>query len=204
MNDDATLLSAWASGDRAAGAQLIERHYDPVVRFFRNKATDHADDLVQRTLLTLAERASTFQGQGSVRAFVFGIARNVLYEHIRGRVRDGRNEPDFHSSALADIAPGVATQAAQRAEQQLLLEALRHVPVESQVLLELYYWEELSVGELAEVMDVPEGTIKSRLHRARGQLREAVEQVPATPEASRSAISLLDLHAEARGDTAGA
>ena len=51
-----------------------------------------------------------------MRAWLFGIARNVLYEHIRGRVRDGRAEPDFHESALVDLAPGVSTIAGNTAQ----------------------------------------------------------------------------------------
>ena len=190
--DDATLLASWGRGDRDAGATLVDRHYEAIVRFFRNKAGDHADDLVQRTFLACAEGAATFRGQGSVRAYLFGIARNVLYEHLRGRARDGRAEPDFRTSSLADLGPGVSTIAARRAEQRLLLSALQHVPVEMQVLLELYYWEELGIEELAQVLEAPAGTVKSRLHRARDLLRDAIEKVTATPEESRSVRDLLE------------
>lgn len=192
MTDDHDLLRAWSTGDRAAGAALVGRHYDAIVRFFRNKAGDAADDLVQRTFLACAENAGTFRGQGSVRAWLFGIARNVLYEHIRGRVRDGRAEPDFRESALVDLAPGVSTIAARRADQRVLLRALQLIPLELQVLLELYYWEDLGVDELAEVLGVPPGTVKSRLFRARALLREATSRVPATAEETQSARILLD------------
>jgi RNA polymerase sigma factor (sigma-70 family) len=192
MTDDLDLLRAWAGGDRAAGGVLVGRYYDPIVRFFRNKAGDAADDLVQRTFLACAEGAAGFRGQGSVRAYLFGIARNILYEHIRGRVRDGRAEPDFRESALVDLAPGVSTVVARRADQRVLLRALQLVPVELQVLLELYYWEDLSVDELAQVLEIPPGTVKSRLHRARTLLREATAKVPATPEETQSARILLE------------
>lgn len=200
MTEDLDLLTAWSRGDREAGAALVERHYDAIVRFFRNKASDDADDLVQRTFLACAEGAATFRGQGTVRAYLFGIARNVLYEHIRGRVRDGRAEPDFRASALVDLAPGVSTLAAQRADQRVLLAALQHIPVDLQVLLELYYWEDLGIDELAQVLEIPAGTVKSRLHRARALLRDATEKVTTTPEESRSIRDLLDAWARRVSD----
>ena len=192
VNDDASLLSAWATGDRAAGAALVERHYDAVVRFFRNKAGDDADDLVQRTFLACAEAAGRHPGVASVRAFLFGIARNVLYEHIRGRMRAQRIEPDFRESAILDLSPGVSTVAAKRAEQRTLLRALQHIPVELQLLLELYYWEGLGIEELAQVLEVPPGTVKSRLFRARGLLREAISKVESQPAITAEAEALLE------------
>lgn len=191
-SEDGLLLQAWAGGDRGAGAMLVEKYYDAMVRFFRNKAGDDADDLIQRTFLAAAEGAGCFRGQGSVRAWLFGIARNMLYEHIRGQVRKGMVEPDFRESALIDLAPGLSTVAARRADQRVLLSALQRIPVELQVLLELYYWEELSVQELGEVLQIPAGTVKSRLHRARSLLREATAKVPASREEAEGARMLLE------------
>ena len=188
--EDRDLFDAWRAGDRAAGTELIERHYDAIGRFFATKAGEHADDLVQRTFLRFAESTSPYRGEGSFRAYLFGVARNVLLEFIRGRVRDGA-AVDLQTSAIVDFAPGAATLAAQRAEHRLLVHGLQHIPVDLQMLLELCYWEELSVEELAEVLEVPAGTIKSRLHRARRLLREAMEALPATPEQRQSVRALL-------------
>ena len=59
IEEDARLVQAWRGGDAAAGAQLVERHYDAIVRFFRTKAHPAADDLVQRTFMLCAERVHT-------------------------------------------------------------------------------------------------------------------------------------------------
>jgi len=188
---DAELFAAWRAGDRTAGESLIERHYDAIARFFRTKAGEHADDLVQRTFLVCAEPGASFRGEGSFRSFLFGIARNVLYEHIRRRVRDGQPEPDFAASSIMDLAPGVATIAAQRAEQRLLVQALQNMPLESQLLLELYYWEDLSIDEVASVLSIPKGTVKSRLFAARSVLRDKMESMATTPEDARSVRALI-------------
>lgn len=185
MRDEAALHEAWKAGDRAAAEELIERHYDSIVAFFRTKAGAHADDLVQLTFLRCAENMASFRGEASFRAFLFGIARNILFEHIRGRVRDG-HVPDLNVSSILDLQPGVATLASQHAEQRLLVAALQRIPVELQIALELFYWEELSIDELAAVLEVPPGTVKSRLHRARGLLREAMENLPSLREEKES------------------
>lgn len=191
MSDDGVLFQAWRDGDRGAGATLIERHFDALERFFGTKVGPAADDLVQRTFLTCTEAATTFRGDGSFRAFLFGIARNVLYEHLRSRIRHGAAPADFSHSGIADLAPGTATLVGHRADQRALVAALQRLPLELQVLLELYYWEELGVDELAAVLEVPPGTIKSRLHRARTLLAEAMAQAPADGDDEGSVRALL-------------
>jgi RNA polymerase sigma factor (sigma-70 family) len=188
MTDDEALFAAWRAGDRGAGAALIERHFDALERFFATKAGDAAEDLVQRTFLTCTEAAATWRSDGSFRAFLFGIARNVLFEHIRGRVRHGSEPADFSQSAIRDLSPGVSTLVQYRADQRSLVAALQRLPVDLQMLLELYYWEELGVEELANVLEVPAGTIKSRLHRARTMLAEAMEQEPGGDDGSVRAM----------------
>jgi RNA polymerase sigma factor (sigma-70 family) len=204
MIDDHILIEAWRNGDNASAEVLIERYYDSIARFFASKAGNEADDLVQRTFLRCAEGIGRYRGDANFRAYLFGIARNVLYEHIRRRVRDGPVEPDFGASSLMDLAPGVSTIAAQRAEQRVLVMALQRIPLELQIVLELYYWEGLGVAELAEVLAIPAGTVKSRLHRARSLLRDAMERLPATPEEQRTVRALLqEWAADVRGLAGG-
>lgn len=199
-DDDAELAAAWARGDRSAGGRLIERYYEAVTRFFATKAGAHGDDLVQQTFARCAAGCAGFRSQGSFRSFLFGVARNVLLEFIRGKVRGGQSDPDFNTSSLADLVPGLSTQFARRAEQRLLAEALQRLPLELQLAIELYYWEEVPLPELAEITGVPVGTVKSRLFRARQLLREAVEQVQgAGPE--RDSVKQLLAQQFAHDDT---
>lgn len=191
MQEDRELFEAWVGGDRAAGAALVERHYAAVERFFSHKTQGPTDDLVQQTFLACLEAAKGFRGDGSFRAFLFGIAKNLLFEHIRKRVRAGKEVPDFATSTIADLVPGASTLLAQESETRQLVLALQRIPLELQMLLELYYWEELSIDELAPVFGVPPGTIKSRLFRARNLLREAMERLPGPEEAQRSARTML-------------
>jgi RNA polymerase sigma-70 factor (ECF subfamily) len=178
MSDDAALLASWTAGDRAAGGALVARHYDAVLRFFRTKAGPEADDLTQRTFLRCVEAGARFRGDATVKSFLFGIARNVLFEHIRAMVKDKKADPDFGVSSVLDLNPRASTLAFKKSEQRRMVQALQTLPLDTQIVLELFYWEELSIEEVAAIAEVPPGTVKSRLHRGREQLREALERIP--------------------------
>lgn len=194
MTSDAELYAKWRGGDNRAGQALIERYYDPVLRFFRTKVGPSADDLVQRTFLACAE--GDFRGESSFRSYLFGIARNLLFKFFRGNRHDAMVDPDFTVRSVHELAPGPSTMVGQRVEQRLLLEALRRIPLEFQMLLELFYWEELSIAELAAVLELPNGTVKSRLRRGRTLLKEAIGHLPSSPEEKESVRVLLGEWAE--------
>jgi RNA polymerase sigma-70 factor (ECF subfamily) len=186
LDDDAELYRAWRSGDRDAGQRLVERHYDGIARFFRTKAGPHADDLVQRVFLVSADPAAGFRGESSFRTYLFGVARKLLLEHWRTRTKAERVDADFSVASVHDLAPGLSSIAAARADERLLCEALQRIPLDIQMTLELFYWEDLSIAELASVLDIPEGTVKSRLHRGRVLLEQAMGAIEAPPDAHAS------------------
>ena len=172
MDDpDLGLVARWRGGDRAAGQALFERHFDGVYRFFRNKCRGaDCDELVQSTMLACLDSKQQFRGDASFRTYLFAIARNKLYHYFRSRKRDGEVDPSVTSVAALITTPG--TVLARDQAHRALLAALRELPVEQQTLLELHYWEEMDTVELAAVFEVPPGTIRTWLFRARGKLRE--------------------------------
>jgi RNA polymerase sigma factor (sigma-70 family) len=186
VEEDAELYRAWRGGDAGAGRRLIERHYDGIARFFRSKAGPSADDLVQRVFLVAADPRGGFRGESSFRTYLFGVARNVLFDHYRELGRDSRRDVDVSVSSVHDLFPGMSTMAAQRADLHVLYEALQRIPIDIQMTLELFYWEDLGVAELAVALDIPEGTVKSRLYRGRMLLEQAIAKVPASPDAQAS------------------
>jgi RNA polymerase sigma-70 factor (ECF subfamily) len=192
MSDDEGLFHAWRQGDRAAGQTLIAHHAPALERFFASKLPDQVDDLVQHTFLVCTEASTVFRGDGSFRAFLFGIARNVLHEHIRRRVRDGSQAIDFSQSSIMDVAPGVATLTHARDQQRVLLLALRQIPIDLQLILELHYREDMPIDELAKQLNVPTGTVKSRLHRARRLVAELLETISASAEEVDVARGILE------------
>ncbi len=195
---DDELLAAWRAGTAPAAEALFERHFDALYRFFRNKADDAADDLVQRTLLACFEGRDRFRGECSFRTYLFAVARNQLLAFLAQQRRAARIDPGQDS--VADSAASPSGTLDRRREQTLVLQALRRLPVDHQVLLELFYWEQLSGSELAEVLGVPEGTIRTRLRRARELLTKEIEGLGAHPELLHSTITDLDGWAAALRD----
>lgn len=181
MPSDAELYLAWTQGDAGAGEALFERHYEGVARFFRNKAGDDWPELCQRTFLTCVEAAPKFRQAGSFRSFLFGIAYRTLYRFYRERAYQ-RDRLDFELRSVEDLDPKASSIVAAREEERLLLTALRRIPLEYQVILELHYWEEMSAKACAEVLEIPVGTAKTRLRRAR-QLLE--RQLAASAESEQ-------------------
>lgn len=187
---DDELLARWRRGDAQAAEALFERHFDGLYRFFRNKAADAADDLVQRTLLASFEAADRFRGECSFRTFLFAIARNQLLTHLARRRGVGRVEPARES--VADSAPSPSSVVTRRREHAIVLEALRRLPIDHQILLELFYWENQSGAELATILEIPEGTVRTRLRRARELLGREVERLEAEGDIAQSLTGNLD------------
>ena len=173
MDADAELLARWRDGDRDAGEALFARHFEPLYRFFATKCSDPAD-LTQATLLAIVAARGQFAGRSSFRTYLFAIARNELYDHLRARQRTRGFDPEVSSVVNLGVTPvtSPATQLDRDDRHRRLCAVLCELPLEQQTLLELHYWEDLDAAALGEVFDAPPTTIRTRLHRARLALRE--------------------------------
>jgi RNA polymerase sigma factor (sigma-70 family) len=189
--DDGELLEAWSKKDLGAGNELFERHFDSVKRFFDNKVGADTEDLVQATFMSCVEGLARFRKASSFRTFLFGVARNVLREHFRAKLRIQR-EADFEEAKAIDLAAGPSTVIGAKREQRVLLEALRRLPLDTQVLLELHYWEHLTSRELGEILGINENTARSRIRRARELLQEEIKRVAESEDCLRTTLANLD------------
>ena len=189
--DDFELLAHWRAGDAGAGQQLVRKHTRSLHRFFASKAPDALDDLVQASFLACVEARDRFREGSTFRTFVLAVARKILLKHYRKRMRHDRAMAVEEASADS-LSPSPSFSAALREEVRLLLVALRRIPIDQQIAIELFYWEGLSVGEVAEVLEIAPGTVKSRLARAREALREAILGGDAAPELARSTAEELE------------
>jgi RNA polymerase sigma-70 factor (ECF subfamily) len=106
---------------------------------------------------------------------MFAIARNELYGWYRHHRATAALDPE--SMTADELVPSPSQAVRARSERRLLLESLRRIPLDSQVLLELHYWSGLSSAELAGVLDAAPSTIRSRLARARDQLEGQLTQL---------------------------
>jgi RNA polymerase sigma factor (sigma-70 family) len=195
VSGDFELLQAWQAGDDRSGEQLFRRNYQAVLRFFHNKAGAQAHDLVQRTFLACLEARERIREGASFRAFLFGIARHVLFDHYRLARRD-RDHLEFETVSVEDLRPTPSSVIAQAREVELLMRALRKIPLEGQMILEMYYWEGMGAREIGEVMAMPEPTVRTKIRRARLRLEQEIAASDATPELRRSTVEGLETWAK--------
>lgn len=186
------LLLAWRDGDRKAGGELIRTHALLMQRFFSNKvaSADLVEELSQRTFTACVTGVERFRGDSNFRTWLFAVATNVLREHIRERRRE--QSVDFGTVSVEASGAGQSSLLASTQEQRRLLAALRRIPIDSQVVLELYYWEALTAPELAEVFEIPVGTVRGRIAKAKLDLRATLDTMDRTHERPPTTEAQLD------------
>jgi RNA polymerase sigma-70 factor (ECF subfamily) len=200
MSDDFDLLDAWGAGDNDAARQLLTRYTPPLYRFFeRSLVGGSIEDFVQETLTRAIEGRARCNRSATFKSYLFGIARHVLFAELRLRYRGG-GDLDLASSSLRDLAASPSQVAAAKDEHALLVEALRWQPVETQLLLELYYWQKLSAREIADAWGMGEPAIRGRLRRAIKALRETIERVASSPAMLESTWSAFERQGPALPD----
>lgn len=188
---DEALLERWRAGDGAAGEALFRRYYPSIERFFGSKVTTATADLAQETFVACVEARTRIREGQRFRSYLFAVAYNVLCGHLRRRYKKVITV-DIDQVSMRDLSPSPSTLIGARGRDRLLLEALRTLSLEHQVILELHYWESLGTREIADVLDLPSGTVKSRLIRARRGLRAALENLDASPRSLESTVTDLE------------
>jgi RNA polymerase sigma factor (sigma-70 family) len=199
---DEELLESWRGGDQRAGDALFSRHFDALYRFFERKTSGDVEDLIQQTLLDCVRARDRFRGEASFRTYLFAIARHQLM----GAWRKQKRNPglDFGVTSLEDLAAGPSQELREKQDRRHLLTALRRLPLDLQIAIELVYWEKLTAREIAEVLEVPEGTVRSRVRRAREALAELLATLGEPGEAIATTLGDLDRWAAEVGAEVGA
>lgn len=196
MSAEFELLDRWRAGDRQAGSELLARHFDAIYSFFRSKLDAGADDLTQQTFLRCVEARDDLRNTCGLRAYLFVVARNLLFDHLR-RNRRWQMDVDFEVTSLADLDPSASTDLVVQEEHKLLVHALRRLPLDLQIILELGYVQRLRGPELAAVLGIPLGTVRSRFRRSIERLRAILSELAASPQAVRTTMTDLQRWAAA-------
>ncbi|HET9862903.1 MAG TPA: RNA polymerase sigma factor [Steroidobacteraceae bacterium] len=169
---DALLAIRCQLGERDAFDALIARWHEPLWRYLRTLASSSevADDLSQDTWLRVLRSIAALRDASRLRPWLFGIARRVAMDRLRFRYA--------HPTAdLAEIDDMAAAEADIALESDLatLQSALDALPVSDRETLTLFYLRELTIEQIATLLQAPTGTIKSRLFRARELLRRELD-----------------------------
>jgi RNA polymerase sigma factor (sigma-70 family) len=163
------LLSRWRAGDGAAGDELV-RMCRPVLRwFFLQRTTENVDELIQRTLVACVQALDQFEGRSSFKTFLLGIANKQFLMSLRAsRMREVAVQLPRHQE------PSPSQLFESKEELRTVSAALNDTSPAFRQVLELFYWDELSVEEIAKTLEVPPGTVKSRLSRGRMMLKARI------------------------------
>lgn len=180
MNDDAQLIAQTLQGQAAAFGQLVlkyqDRLYNAIVHTVGN--AEDARDIVQDAFIQSYLKLSTFQQTSGFYTWLYRIAFNVAASQRRRKRPVASVEQVRESSGQEPV--GVEADPGDRLEQeerqQLVREAIAQLSEEHRVVLVLREMEGCCYESIAEILDLPVGTVRSRLHRARLQLRDQLNQ----------------------------
>src|SRR4051794_27322941 len=169
---DADKPNARASHPFDDFAGVFHEHFDAIHRYIaRRLGTELADDLAAQVFAeAFAGRATYRADLGEVRPWLFGIATNLMRRHHRSERAAWRAYARHGSDPLAiDAAP--------RLDEVAVAKALGALPARDRDALLLFAWADLSYEDIAAVLDIPVGTVRSRINRARTRLRRVLEDV---------------------------
>ena len=183
VETDGTLIERSVRGRPDAFVEVARRHEVAVHSFLARRAGPQvaADLLGEVWVRAFAGRGGYDPAYPDARPWLFGIARNVLRWHWRAS-RDADNRAGVGQAAAEDPWDAVIDRLDGAARSRALLAAVRALPPAERDVLLLVAWEQLTPAQAAAALGVPQGTARSRLHRARTALRLALATDPAEEE----------------------
>ncbi|MBK9924846.1 MAG: RNA polymerase sigma factor [Anaerolineales bacterium] len=168
--DDLDLIRRMQAGDddavRDLYAQYGQRLHAYALRLTNDPAT--AEDVTQNTLVTAWRTARTFRGEGRLIAWLLGIVHHTAMKAIRN---NANYLDDVVEEIVSEDQPSPEEQAQVKEEKRWVRQGIQSLSPEHRAVLELVFYQELSLNETAQVLKVPIGTVKSRLSYARTHLR---------------------------------
>jgi len=159
------LFPMWKQQEKEKFTALYRKHHGLVRSvIYRVVGPSHVDDLVQEVFIKVWKGQSKFKGESDIQTWIYRISINVALDHIRKlqKMRKDVQLPDHLAAAESGGDPEKA---------EVIRRALKDLTPEHRVVIVLFYFEDLSVAEMAEVLTVAEGTIKSRLHYAKEKMK---------------------------------
>jgi len=164
-------------GEAAAFDALVERWHHSLWRYIRHMcdSEDDAAETLQDTWLRILRAMPGLRRPDRLRAWLFGIARRALMDRLRrkyARAADTQIADEFAATEAEDWPDD---------DLGLVRDVLQTMPLVEREVLALFYLRELPLDQVAQVLEVPPGTVKSRLFRARRMLRSRLEQKGVTP-----------------------
>jgi RNA polymerase sigma-70 factor (ECF subfamily) len=167
MKSDEQLMLEFQGGSKQAFEEIFKRYRNPVFGFFRRRLDNsgRSEDLTQETFVIIIRGSERYEPLAKFRTYIYSIALKQLWSERRRESRVGKFAAE----------PVEARQESDPSTALWIREALSQLDDDHREVLMLREYEELSYEEIAEVLAVPINTVRSRLSRARGELRVLLE-----------------------------
>jgi RNA polymerase sigma-70 factor (ECF subfamily) len=183
--DDAALMAALKSGELEAFNALVARHQRSLINFFYHLSWDGqvSEDCAQEVFLRVYSHLNTYEPQAKFTTFLFRIARNLWIDRIRTAAVHGKPLSLQRSSGSSDEGPSLQDRVASRApspleilarqeQQDALRRAIDQLPEEQKAVVILSEIQGLKYQDISAILEVPVGTVKSRMHTAMEKLKD--------------------------------
>lgn len=178
QREDAALVAAAAEGDTGALRELYDRHAPWLQLRLMRRCNDPevVRDVVQDTFLAVWRNGGSWRGDGEVAGWLWGIAFRTMVSRLRRR-RDELLVPDWDAAAIGAVPP-VEDQVLLGIEYGDLAPALRRLSPEFRAVVQAVVLDGMSTREAGRLLHVREATVRTRLHRAKAQLRRSLTETP--------------------------
>lgn len=185
----ARLVMAAKAGDKAAFSRLVEAYQDRIYGYLSRMLADpdEAEDVAQEVFLRAYRSLGRFRGASSFHTWLYRIASNLAIDVARRRKRQENSVysldapvdlgEDEYDREIADDSRAPAQLSEQAAVQQVVRQAVLELPEKLRDVVVLYELQGESYEDIADILDVPLGTVKSRLFNARGQLKKRLQRM---------------------------
>jgi RNA polymerase sigma-70 factor, ECF subfamily len=177
IDSDAAVIERSLRCPQAFG-QLFDRHWGAVHRYCRSRAGSDGEGLAAETFRLAFDRRATYDiERADARPWLLGLATNLIRNHLRRRSRGARAVGRLDASPTADHADAAIDRAEAALLGPALTAALDGIRSDDRDALLLIAWSDLSYDEAAEALDIPVGTVRSRISRARLRLRTRLSEL---------------------------
>jgi RNA polymerase sigma-70 factor, ECF subfamily len=174
---DATLLGRVASGDRAALQVLYARHHVRVYRFALRLVDDEAlaEDLVSDVFIKVWQAAGQFEGRSQVSTWLLSITRFLAYSALRQRREEALD--DGAAEAIVDTSDNAEACLEKKGQLEMLRRCVRKLSREQREIIDLVYYHQKSVKDVAAIVGVPSNTVKTRMFYARRRMAKLLKEM---------------------------
>lgn len=173
---DIDLMNRLKEGDQSAMQVLYNRHYQRIYRFIIRQIRDEmmAEDILNDVFLDCWRQAQKFEGRSAVSTWLTAIAFNKSISYLRKRKEAQIGEGQ--AEAIMDEADSPQTLLMKDDKGSMIRDAMDELSSDHKAVIDLAYYHEMGVREIAEILDVPQNTVKTRLFHARKKLHEVLKE----------------------------